>query len=136
MREDRFAQRLAQFRDALAALKLALEQPEDEFMRDSIIKRFELSFETARKAMRQWLVDQEELTYESTKKAVMEAAFKTALVSDADLWAATIRRTSTTRPRRWKSWVSCAPVRWRRLRPCWPLWRLADGGADTAAKAG
>jgi nucleotidyltransferase substrate binding protein (TIGR01987 family) len=87
MSEDRFDQRLAQFRDAVAALKLALAQPEDEFMRDSIIKRFELSFETARKAMRQWLVDEEEVTYESTKKAVMEAAFKTALVSDADLWA-------------------------------------------------
>lgn len=87
MSEDRFDQRLAQFRDAVAALKLALAQPEDEFIRDSIIKRFELSFETARKAMRQWLVDQEELTYESTKKAVMEAAFKTALLRDADLWA-------------------------------------------------
>ncbi|MFC7459509.1 HI0074 family nucleotidyltransferase substrate-binding subunit [Hydrogenophaga defluvii] len=87
MSEDRFAHRLAQFRDALAALKLALEQPEDEFLRDSIIKRFELSFETARKAMRQWLMDQEEVTYESTKKAVMEAALKTSLVNDADLWA-------------------------------------------------
>lgn len=87
MSEDRFDQRLAQYRDAVAALKLALEQPEDEFMRDSIIKRFELSFETARKAMHQWLVDQEEIPYEATKKAVMEAAFKTALVSDADLWA-------------------------------------------------
>jgi len=86
MSEDRFDQRLAQFRDALAALKLALEQPEDEFVRDSIIKRFELSFEIARKAMHQWLVDQEEIPYESTKKAVMEAAFKTALVIDADLW--------------------------------------------------
>ncbi len=86
MREDRFDQRLAHFRDAVAALKLALVQPEDEFMRDSIIKRFELSFETARKVLRQWLVDQQEMTYESTKKAVMEAAFKTALLSDADLW--------------------------------------------------
>lgn len=87
MSEDRIEQRLAQFRDALAALKLALEQPEDEFMRDSIIKRFELSFETARKAMHQWLVDQQEIPYEATKKTVMEAALKTALVSDADLWA-------------------------------------------------
>jgi len=86
MREDRFDQRLAQFRDAVAALKRALAQPEDEFMRDSIIKRFELSFETARKVLRQWLVDQQEVTYESTKKVVMEAAFKTALLSDADLW--------------------------------------------------
>ena len=87
MGEDRFQQRLTQFRNAVAALKLALAQPEDEFMRDSIIKRFELSYETARKAMRQWLVEQQELTYESTKKAVMEAAFRTALVSDADVWA-------------------------------------------------
>ncbi|MCW5627409.1 MAG: HI0074 family nucleotidyltransferase substrate-binding subunit [Rhodoferax sp.] len=86
MSDDRFDQRLSQFRDAVAALKLALAQPEDEFMRDSIIKRFELSFETARKAMRQWLVDQQEVTYESTKKAVMDAAFKTALVTDPDLW--------------------------------------------------
>lgn len=87
MSESRFDQRLAQFRDALAALKLALAQPEDEFMRDSIIKRFELSYETARKVMRQWLVEQEEITYEATKKAVMEAALTTALVSDADLWS-------------------------------------------------
>lgn len=87
MGEDRFQQRLAQFRDAVAALKLALAQPEDEFMRDSIIKRFELSFETARKALRQWLLEQQEVSYESTKKAVMEAAFKTALVSDADVWS-------------------------------------------------
>ena len=86
MRDDRFDQRLAQFRDAVAALKLALAQPEDEFIRDSIIKRFELGFETARKALRQWLVDQDEVNYESSKKAVMEAAFKTALVRDADLW--------------------------------------------------
>ena len=87
MSEERFDQRLGQFRDALAALKLALAQPEDEFMRDSIIKRFELSFETARKTMRLWLVEQEEVTYESTKKAVMEAGFRTALITDADLWA-------------------------------------------------
>jgi nucleotidyltransferase substrate binding protein (TIGR01987 family) len=87
MSEERFDQRLGQFRDALAALKLALAQPEDEFMRDSIIKRFELSFETARKTMQQWLVEQEEVTYESTKKAVMEAGFRTALITDADLWA-------------------------------------------------
>jgi nucleotidyltransferase substrate binding protein (TIGR01987 family) len=86
MEHERFAQRLSHLRDALAALKLALEQPENEFMRDSIIKRFELCFETARKAMRQWLVEQDELTAESTKKAVMEAAFRTGLVKDADLW--------------------------------------------------
>jgi nucleotidyltransferase substrate binding protein (TIGR01987 family) len=96
MDEIRFDQRLAQFRDALSGLELALEQPEDEFIRDSIIKRFELCFETARKAMRQWLVDEEEISYEATKKAVMEAAFKTALLSDADLWAQMVAARNNT----------------------------------------
>jgi nucleotidyltransferase substrate binding protein (TIGR01987 family) len=67
-------------------LELALAQPEDQFVRDSIIKRFELVFETARKVMRQWLVEQQELGYEATKKQVMEAAFRTGLVVDPDLW--------------------------------------------------
>lgn len=115
MSEDRFDQRRDQFRDALSALKLALEQPEDEFMRDSIIKRFELCFETARKAMRQWLVDQEEVTYESTKKAVMEAAFRTGLVGDADLWSelAAARNDSTHEYDKHKALAIVALVRTR-----------------------
>lgn len=86
MSEERFELRLEHFEKALAALQVALERPEDEFMRDSIIKRFELAYETARKAMRQWLMEQEELTGSDTKKAVMIAAFRTGLIADADLW--------------------------------------------------
>lgn len=84
--EDRLDLRIEQFGKALAALKLALDQPEDEFMRDSIIKRFELSFETGRKAMRQWLMDQLEITGQASKKDIMESAFRTGLIGDADLW--------------------------------------------------
>ena len=86
MSEERFELRLEHFEKALAARQVALERPEDEFMRDSIIKRFELAYETARKAMRQWLMEQEELTGSDTKKAVMVAAFRTGLITDADLW--------------------------------------------------
>lgn len=86
MSEERFELRLEHFVKAVAALQTALQMPEDEFMRDSIIKRFELAFETARKAMRQWLMEQQEVTSHSTKKEVMEAAFKTGLIADADLW--------------------------------------------------
>ena len=84
--DDRLELRVEQFAKALAALKLALAQPEDEFVRDSIIKRFELSFETARKAMRQWLVEQQEIKSSATKKEVLEAAFRTGLVGDPDVW--------------------------------------------------
>ncbi len=44
MSEDRFELGGCSFAKALAALQVALAQPEDEFMRDSIIKRFELQF--------------------------------------------------------------------------------------------
>lgn len=87
MSEERFELQREQFEKALDALRLALAQPEDEFIRDSVIKRFELSFETARKAMRQWLIEQQELTPSATKKEVMEAAFRVGLIGDADLWA-------------------------------------------------
>ena len=86
--DDRFELALEHFEKALQALQSALAQPEDEFIRDSIIKRFELSFETARKALRRWLMEQGEVTAADTKKAVMEAAFRTGLVTDADAWAA------------------------------------------------
>lgn len=95
--DDRFELALEHLDKAVAALRLALAQPEDEFIRDSIIKRFELSFETARKAMRRWLMEQGEVTAADTKKAVMEAAFRTGLVTDADVWAAlTAARNDTT----------------------------------------
>lgn len=95
--EDRLDLRIEQFAKALAALELALAQPEDEFMRDSIIKRFELCFETARKVIRQWLVDQQELTFAATKKELMEAAFRTRLLDDPDVWSEmTAKRNDTT----------------------------------------
>lgn len=86
MSDERFELQRQHFRKALLALEAALAQPEDEFIRDSIIKRFELSFETARKAMRQWLFEQQELAAGATKKEVMEGAFRTGLLDDADIW--------------------------------------------------
>lgn len=86
MSADRFELARDEFHKAVEALGRALAQPEDEFVRDSIIKRFELCFETGRKAMRRWLTEQQEVTDADTKKALMEAAFRTGLITDADLW--------------------------------------------------
>lgn len=86
--EERLELSIEHFGKALQALRLALAQPEDEFVRDSIIKRFELSYETARKAVRRWLMEQGEVTAADTKRAVMEAAFRTGLMADPDQWAA------------------------------------------------
>lgn len=84
MEENRFELRLEVLQKSVNALQLALDQPEDEFIRDSILKRFELAFESARKAMRQWLEDQGEDA--GTKKAVMDGAFRAGLIKDAELW--------------------------------------------------
>jgi nucleotidyltransferase substrate binding protein (TIGR01987 family) len=86
MSDERFELCREHFSKAVDALAKALAQPEDEFMRDSIIKRFELCFETGRKAMQRWLVEQQELTPQATKRDVMVAALKTGLVSDAAQW--------------------------------------------------
>ena len=86
MSDARGQLRLQLFEKALAALRLALQQPEDEFVRDSIIKRFELSYETLRKCLRDWLLEQEEIDVHATRKDVMEAALRTGLVEGAELW--------------------------------------------------
>lgn len=96
MGEERFELQLDQFAKSLAALELSLLQPEDEFIRDSIIKRFELCFETGRKAIRQWLVEQEEIDYAATKKEVMETAYRAALFDDPDLWAQVVAARNDT----------------------------------------
>ena len=86
MSEDRFELHREQFGKAVDALARALAQAEDEFVRDSIVKRFALCFETARKAMQAWLIEQAELTPQDTKRAVMHAALRTGLINDPDLW--------------------------------------------------
>lgn len=45
-------QEIKSLNQALGQLQAALEQPKDEFIRDSVIKRFEFSFELAWKLMK------------------------------------------------------------------------------------
>jgi nucleotidyltransferase substrate binding protein (TIGR01987 family) len=83
--DDRFAVALTHFQKALARLKEALAQNEDEFIRDAIIQRFEFTFETAWKAMYRWLRargnDVDEEAY-----SVIPMGFERRLVSDEKGW--------------------------------------------------
>ena len=83
--DDRFVVALAHFQKALARLKEALEQSEDQFIRDAIIQRFEFTFETAWKAMYRWLRargnDVDEEAY-----SVIPMGFERRLVSDEKGW--------------------------------------------------
>lgn len=83
--DDRFAVALEHFQKALARLKEALAQNEDDFIRDSIIQRFEFTFEAAWKAMYRWLRargnDVNEEAY-----SVIPMAFERRLISEVKEW--------------------------------------------------
>lgn len=83
--DDRFTMALDHFERALARLHEALAQPESDFLRDSVIQRFEFTFETAWKAMYRWMrargVDVDEDAY-----AVIPESFKRRLITDAQRW--------------------------------------------------
>lgn len=83
--DDRFAVALTHFQKALARLKEALAQNEDEFIRDAIIQRFEFTFETAWKAMYRWLRARDNDVDEEAY-SVIPMGFERRLVSDEKGW--------------------------------------------------
>lgn len=85
MADDRFKLALDHFERALARLHEVLAQPENEFIRDATIQRFEFTFEAAWKAMYRWLrargVDADEDAY-----STIPEAFRRRLISDEKRW--------------------------------------------------
>lgn len=84
---ERFEQQLEYFGKSLARLREALAQPESDFVRDSVVKRFEVCFEMAWKTMFRYLSDKGE---RMAAKAwdVIPVAFESKLIEDAQLWDA------------------------------------------------
>jgi nucleotidyltransferase substrate binding protein (TIGR01987 family) len=85
MSADRFRLALDHFEKALARLHEVLAQPENEFIRDATIQRFEFTFEAAWKAMYRWLrargVDLDEDAY-----STIPEAFKRSLITEEKRW--------------------------------------------------
>lgn len=82
---DRLDLQFEHFQKSLARLKESLAEVETSFMRDSIIKRFEVTFEMAWKTMFRFLTDKGERI---APKAwdVIPVAFESLLIEDAKLW--------------------------------------------------
>lgn len=82
---ERFELQLEYFGKALARLKEALAEDETSFVRDSVIQRFEMTFEMAWKSAFRFLSDRGE---KLSAKAwdVIPVAFESGLIADADLW--------------------------------------------------
>ncbi len=79
---------LTNFNKALNALDLAIEQPKIDFIRDSVIQRFEFSYEIAWKSVRKQLI-QEIGSIEVdgiSRRDLFRKALGQKLISNFDAW--------------------------------------------------
>lgn len=73
---------------AIDSLDAAIAQPQNDFMRDSVIRRFEYSYELAWKSIRKQLIDElggSELDGIS-RRDLFRKALAQRLISDFELW--------------------------------------------------
>jgi nucleotidyltransferase substrate binding protein (TIGR01987 family) len=83
--KERFELQRSTFERALARLGEVLQRAEDDVVRDSIIQRFEFTYEMAWKSLFRYLTGQGERV---AAKAwdVLPLAFEAGMVADADVW--------------------------------------------------
>ncbi len=81
---------LKPFRQALEALQRALSQPKTEFLRDSVIQRFEFTYELAWKALKRYLEQEEGLENVDAlpRRDLYRMAAEKRLIGDPTVWFA------------------------------------------------
>lgn len=84
MNRERFDQRAKSFVIALAQLKKATLEPETEFLRDAVIRRFEFTYELAWKTLKLALEDKD-IDVRNAKDTIA-AAIEQGMVGDGNLW--------------------------------------------------
>ncbi len=87
MSEQRFEERKQELKDAVLRLEEAIAQPENDMIRDSVIQRFEFSFELAWKTL-QLFLERQGLEAGSPRQA-LKSAFAQGIISsedEADVW--------------------------------------------------
>lgn len=82
---ERFELQREYFNKALDRLHEALAENESPFVRDSIIQRFEMTFEMAWKSLYRFLSDKGE-NVAAKAWDVLPVAFESQLIADAELW--------------------------------------------------
>lgn len=82
------------FKEANTRLAEALEKPKDEFIRDSVIKRFEFTIELAWKTLKKYLIYEGEDS--GGPRSVVEMAFKKKMIDDPLAWGKLITARNET----------------------------------------
>lgn len=85
MDEERLAERIADYLKALAQLEKAAARPKDEFLRDSVIQRFEFTHELAWKMLKLQL--EAEGLIVNTPRETMQEALQAGFIDDGNLWS-------------------------------------------------
>lgn len=78
---------LTPLKKALQSLEKAIAHPLDEFTRDSVIQRFEFTFELSWKALKRYLESDKPLADDSVK-GILREAFQRKIITDIDQWFA------------------------------------------------
>ena len=86
-RELGLALSLSPLKKALASLNLAIQQPLNEFTRDSVIQRFEYSFELCWKTLKRYLQEHHTLKDDDIR-SILREAHQHQLISQIDAWLA------------------------------------------------
>ena len=85
MDSERLQERIAEYLRALAQLQKAALQPKDEFMRDSVIQRFEFTHEQAWKMLKLRLEAEQIMV--NTPRETWQQALQAGLIEDGNAWS-------------------------------------------------
>jgi nucleotidyltransferase substrate binding protein (TIGR01987 family) len=82
---ERFELARNQYNRALGRLQAVAALHEDDIIRDSLIQRFEFTYELAWKSLFYWLRSQGE-TVPEMQRPIIQAAFRCELIGDPERW--------------------------------------------------
>ena len=85
MDAERMEERITDYLKALGQLEKAARQPKDEYLRESVIQRFEFTHELAWKMLKLRL--EAEDIFVKTPRETMQAALQAELIVDGNAWS-------------------------------------------------
>jgi nucleotidyltransferase substrate binding protein (TIGR01987 family) len=85
MDRERMEERISDYLKAFGQLEKAARQPKDEYLRDSVIQRFEFTHELAWKMLKLRL-EQEDI-FALTPRETMQASLQAGFIADGNAWS-------------------------------------------------